>query len=413
MSRVKEFEATGLAPNGRLYAGDLLAIQDHYADLSNFAQVVGLGTLQVGDTSLMVVKYGSGEIRMTGAVRTDGILRGLGGLYAGSFTTAQRDAIPTGQRPYGLIILNTTTNSFEWNSGTDATPVWTSFSGELGGDLSGSLPNPVVIRASGAFALPGDITPGQLTADVNDYAPTGLATASVIRLNASAKWTITGLTGGTDGRLIITENIGNFPITLAHDSGSSAAANRFSLPGASSALLAPGEMNVMLYDATMQRWRIAARSAPTTFIGAAVYPTAGQTLVSGGSAVLMAWGGEDYDTSGFHAPGASRLVIPPGLDGMYEIDFVVAVNGPTALTYYILLNGGSYLMAGAPPGQGSLSPPIPTVIGQIRCPFVYLNTGDYIEAWARSGPGGPTTTTTVRSAGQPGLASMFTLRKIG
>jgi hypothetical protein len=55
-------------------------------------------------------------------------LRALGGLYAGAFTTTQRNAIPAGQtpqqRPYGLVILNTTTNQYEWNRGTDTTPDW-------------------------------------------------------------------------------------------------------------------------------------------------------------------------------------------------------------------------------------------------------------------------------------------------
>lgn len=126
MSRVKSFEATGEAPNGRLYAGDLNGIQDHYADLVNFLQTVGVGTLQVGDTGLMIVKYGAGELRATGAMRVDGILRGLGGLFAGTFTTTQRNAIPPGSRPYGLMILNTTENRFEWNAGTDAVPNWKS-----------------------------------------------------------------------------------------------------------------------------------------------------------------------------------------------------------------------------------------------------------------------------------------------
>lgn len=51
-------------------------------------------------------------------------MRGLGGLFAGSFTTTQRDAIASGFRPYGLVILNTTVNRLEWNSSTDASPNW-------------------------------------------------------------------------------------------------------------------------------------------------------------------------------------------------------------------------------------------------------------------------------------------------
>jgi microcystin-dependent protein len=127
-TKVKTFESTGLAPNGRLYAGDLNAIQDHYADQSNYSQEVDMATLGLGDASIKLMKYGTAEARLSAALRTDGILRGLGGVYAGAFTTAQRDAIAAGFRPYGLQILNTTTNQYEWNKGTDAAPSWSAMS---------------------------------------------------------------------------------------------------------------------------------------------------------------------------------------------------------------------------------------------------------------------------------------------
>lgn len=124
MTRIKTFDSTGLATNGRLYAGDLNAIQDHYADQNNLTQTIGTGSLSLGESGLQLVRYGPGEARFSGALRTDGIVRGLGGLYAGAYTTAQRDAIPAGSRPYGLQILNSTNNSYEWNRGTDAAPSW-------------------------------------------------------------------------------------------------------------------------------------------------------------------------------------------------------------------------------------------------------------------------------------------------
>ena len=124
MNRLFTKDATGIAPNGRLFAGDINALQDAVAAIMDFAQVLGLGTLEVGDASIQLLKYAAGEARLSAALRTDGILRGLGGMFAGTFTTAQRDAIPAGSRPYGLIILNTTTNRLEWNGGTDAAPSW-------------------------------------------------------------------------------------------------------------------------------------------------------------------------------------------------------------------------------------------------------------------------------------------------
>lgn len=135
MIRVKTFDATAIAPNGVLYAGDLNAVQDAAAALTDFSQAISLGSVLIGDNTLQLFKYGAGEVRLTSALRTDGIVRALGGSFTGSFTTTQRDAIPAGSRPYGLAITNTTTNRLEWNSGTDATPVWRPVAADGGGSI--------------------------------------------------------------------------------------------------------------------------------------------------------------------------------------------------------------------------------------------------------------------------------------
>jgi hypothetical protein len=135
LDRVKTFLATGLAPDGRLYAGDLNAIEDAAAALSDFAQTLDLGTLRVGQSDLQLLRYGGGagsiasEARLTGDLRTDGILRPLGGMILGTFTTTQRDAIAAGGAPYGTLILNSTLNVIQMNTGTDGARVWQSVGG--------------------------------------------------------------------------------------------------------------------------------------------------------------------------------------------------------------------------------------------------------------------------------------------
>jgi hypothetical protein len=142
MSRVKTFDSTGLATSGRLYAGDLNGIQDQYADLYNLAQSHGVGSIALGEAGLQFVRFGPGEARITGALRTDGIVRGLGGLYGGSFNNTTRDAIPSTFAPTGLIILNTSTGRHETNYGTDATRQWKGLDSAIAVGLLGAIPAP-------------------------------------------------------------------------------------------------------------------------------------------------------------------------------------------------------------------------------------------------------------------------------
>lgn len=147
----------------------------------------------------------------------------------------------------------------------------------VGGDLSGTLPNPAVIQASGAFALRGDITPTQLAANTDDWAPTGLSTASIIRVSTDALRNLTGLTGGADGRLLGLVNVGSFGLKLVAESASSVAANRFGMTA--DWTLQPGRSCALCYDATSARWRFFV--SPTRRVTAALTDTATPALDAG------------------------------------------------------------------------------------------------------------------------------------
>ena len=159
-TRVKTFDNTGIATAGRLYAGDLNLIQDQYADQANLSQTVDVGTLRVGETGLQLLRYGAGEARISGMLRTDGYVMGLGGVMPGAFSTTARDAIPLGQRPTNLIIKNTTTGTMQYNVGSDAVPSW------------------VDIALLGSPTFTGD--PKAPTPSVNDN-DTSIATTAFVR----------------------------------------------------------------------------------------------------------------------------------------------------------------------------------------------------------------------------------------
>lgn len=106
-----------------------------------------------------------------------------------------------------------------------------------------------------AFALKGDITPTALAANTDNWNPTGLSGASTIRMSASAIVDLTGLAGGSDGRVILLWNVGGETITLKHDA-TSTEANRFLLPGDVDKELAGNAGALIQYDATSSRWRV-------------------------------------------------------------------------------------------------------------------------------------------------------------
>jgi hypothetical protein len=103
------------------------------------------------------------------------------------------------------------------------------------------------------------LSPSQITSNQNDYNPTGFNTggspygASILRLSTDASRDLTGLSGGTSGRLLIISNIGSFDLVIKDESASSTAANRFALNA--DITLQSDESMMFYYDATSSRWR--------------------------------------------------------------------------------------------------------------------------------------------------------------
>lgn len=140
------------------------------------------------------------------------------------------DTVPN----HTLIYDNSTSQWYEINSSVVTVPPWS---------------------LAGAVAFSGVITPTALAANANDYNPTGLSGASTLRLVASTtSRDITGIAGGTTGRLLLIHNVGAQNIVLKDESASSAAGNRFALIG--DVTLATDAAVLLQYDATSLRWRL-------------------------------------------------------------------------------------------------------------------------------------------------------------
>ncbi len=106
--------------------------------------------------------------------------------------------------------------------------------------------------------LMGSITPAALAADTNDWAPTGFADATIIRVEATgALRKLSGIAGGTDGAVKILVNVGaTHNVELLTESGLSTAANRI----AGDRILRPRDGAILRYDGVSSRWRILASS---------------------------------------------------------------------------------------------------------------------------------------------------------
>lgn len=121
---------------------------------------------------------------------------------------------------------------------------------------------PLALVSGGVSELPvGDALFDVLTvtpsANQDNYNPTNLDRAGVLRVNASASITLTGLATGADGRRVTIVNVAtDFLLWLENENTSSSAANRFSLPRSFPAFLMPGDVITLLYDATASRWRV-------------------------------------------------------------------------------------------------------------------------------------------------------------
>jgi len=152
-----------------------------------------------------------------------------------------------------------------------------------------------------SFEISGDISPAALAAQTDNWAPSGLATASAIRVLLTGNQSLTGLTGGADGRLMMIHNIdGVDTLTVVNESGASTAANRFAVGG--NLTLAPNESVLFHYDSTTSRWRSLAGPSTTAGLGDHLTDLDALSAVSGADEIMVStaagtWAFESGDTA--------------------------------------------------------------------------------------------------------------------
>lgn len=116
-------------------------------------------------------------------------------------------------------------------------------------DASG-LAVKAAMRFEGSTAV---ITPTQLTSNTDNWNPTGLSTARILRVSSDASRNLTGIVAQTGGTVLSLVNVGSQNVVLKHEV-TSTAANRFNLPGAVDLTLGTLEAVEIYYDSTASRW---------------------------------------------------------------------------------------------------------------------------------------------------------------
>lgn len=128
-----------------------------------------------------------------------------------------------------------------------------------GGPVQSSGPH-VFTKAVGYTNI---ISPTQLVANTSNWAPTGLATAYLVRLNVNGAITLDGIVAPVApilGQNFWLYNTTAFTVTLVHDL-TSTAANRFFCPNKANYLLLQGASAQFIYSATDSRWLVLAGGA--------------------------------------------------------------------------------------------------------------------------------------------------------
>lgn len=172
----------------------------------------------------------------------------------------------------------------------------------------------VVDPATGNVAVPrglilsGVISPAQITANQNDYAPVGFAAASVVQITTDAARSLSGLAGGTEGRVVSIVNVGSQPLRLLDASPASLAANRFAF--GDDVVIAANRAAILRYDGTAGRWQAIARPG-------------GRDVLTANRTYHVRTDGSDSNTGLVDSAGGAFLTIQKAIDAVAALDLSI------------------------------------------------------------------------------------------
>lgn len=136
-------------------------------------------------------------------------------------------------------------------------------------------------QPTGLRWAPSVISPTQLTADQDNYSPTGWAAAQIVRIDGdSSMRAITSMSAGYSGEVKQIINVGSYPVYFPGEHPDGTEANRI-LTGGIDHILLPGDCIDIHYDGTSSRWRIPVRRNETMYVKSIFYQASGGSSTSG------------------------------------------------------------------------------------------------------------------------------------
>jgi hypothetical protein len=211
-----------------------------------------------------------------------------------------------------------------------------------------------VAAPASTFALTGIIA-ATISGIQHNYNPTGLSSASVIRLTASGgNQTITGLAGGSAGRIVIIHNVGTNSISLSAEDTNSTTSNRFQTYGNNGFLIASKCICILSYDGTDLRWRINGQIVSANILDADTQLTAHRAMNlydAPNDADIISVSDDQID---FNHVGAINF--NSGVDATYRTALSAAKSGANTDITSVLLNQTGLVVKGASSNALTIKP---------------------------------------------------------
>lgn len=209
-------------------------------------------------------------------IYVNGAMRSLGA------TIASGSGVVTGNTAAAVHLQNTS-GSETWYLGSRDDDGMNIYSTTLS-EVVRIYPTSGMFSHNYAFALPSVISTASIGANQNNYALGDSGQAVHVRVTSTAEYDITGLAGGSSGRIVAFTNVGSWAISFIHESASSTTTNRFSI--GTGFTLESNESCIFYYDGNSLRWRCLGKSP---------------TLTGGGGTPAGSTGEIQFNTSGSFA----------------------------------------------------------------------------------------------------------------